>query len=189
MQCAIDWQALAITGDGEIRFYKSGTAGPGFAYGVNLGQTCGWGAAKALKSLSAIPAERRSPLVQRAVETVVEFFLIRDLAEADYPYTERVSSTWFRFGFPLSYWTNVLESAALLADLGYGSDLRLAHAIEFIAEKQDDQGWWGQENSLNGKMWVDIEKKGEPSKWVTLQALRFLKKAGAPTHECGPFFI
>ena len=26
-------------------------------------------------------------------------------------------------------------------------------------------------------MWVDIEKKGQPSKWVTLRALRVLKAA------------
>jgi hypothetical protein len=31
------------------------------------------------------------------------------------------------------------------------------------------------ENSLNGKMWVDIEEKKKPSKWVTLRALRALK--------------
>jgi hypothetical protein len=32
------------------------------------------------------------------------------------------------------------------------------------------------ENTLNGKMWVDIEQKGKPSKWVTLRALRVLKR-------------
>ncbi len=32
------------------------------------------------------------------------------------------------------------------------------------------------ENSLNGKMWIDIEAKGKPSMWVTLRALRILKQ-------------
>jgi hypothetical protein len=27
-------------------------------------------------------------------------------------------------------------------------------------------------------MWADIERKGKPSKWVTLRALRALKSAG-----------
>jgi hypothetical protein len=31
--------------------------------------------------------------------------------------------------------------------------------------------------SLNGKMWVDIEAKGMPSKWITLRALRMQKGA------------
>jgi len=25
------------------------------------------------------------------------------------PYSEWVSSTWFKFGFPLSYWSDILE--------------------------------------------------------------------------------
>ncbi len=32
------------------------------------------------------------------------------------------------------------------------------------------------ETSLNGKMWADIEKKGQPSKWVTLQVAQMLKR-------------
>jgi hypothetical protein len=95
---------------------------------------------------------------------------------ADYPYTKRVSSTWFKFGFPLSYWSDVLETTAVLAELGYGDDPRLANALQLILSKQDAQGRWKLENTLNGKMWADIEEKGKPSKWVTLRALRVLKR-------------
>jgi hypothetical protein len=117
--------------------------------------------------------------VQRAIEAGVEFLLSRDPAAADYPYTERVSSTWFKFGFPLSYWSDVLENTAVLVDLGYGRDPRLARALQFIQSKQDTQGRWKLENSLNGplRVWVEIEKKGKPSKWVTLRALRVLKRS------------
>jgi hypothetical protein len=177
VQAAFNWQVQAITGEGEIRYYKSGTAGPGFACGINLGQPCGWGAAKALKALSAIPIDQRTPSALRAIEVGVEFLLSRDPAVADYPYTERVSSTWFKLGFPLSYWSDVLELTSVLVDLGYGSDSRLNNAIEFILGKQNAQGRWKLENSLNGKMWVAIEKKGKPSKWVTLRALRVLKRS------------
>jgi hypothetical protein len=175
VQAALNWQTQAITSEEEIRYYNSGTAGPGFACGVNLGQPCGWGATKALKALSAIPPDQRTLSVQRAIEVGVEFLLSRDPAVADYPYTERVSSTWFKFGFPLSYWSDVLESTAVLVELGYGSDPWLANALQFILGKQDAQGRWKLENTLNGKMWVDIEKKGKPGKWVTLRALRVLK--------------
>jgi hypothetical protein len=177
VQAAFNWQVQAITGEGEIRYYKSGTAGPGFACGVNLGQPCGWGAAKALKALSAIPSNQRTPSVGHAIEIGGEFLLSRDPAEADYPYTERVSSTWFKLGFPLSYWSDVLEITSVLIDLGYGSDPRLNNAIQFILGKQNAQGRWKLENSINGKMWIDIEKKGKPSKWVTLRALRVLKRS------------
>ena len=176
LQAALDWQVQAITGQGEVRYYKSGTAGPGFACGINLGQPCGWGAVKALKALSALPPKQRTQSLQSAIDVGVEFLLSSDPAVADYPYTERVSSTWYKFGFPLSYWSDVLENTAVLVDLGYGRDPRLANAIRFILNKQDAHGRWKLENTLNDKMWVDIEKKGQPSKWITLRALRVLKR-------------
>ena len=74
----------------------------------------------------------------------------------------------------MSYWSDVLETTAVLVDLGYGKDPRLNNAFEYILEKQDDQGRWTMEKTLNGKMWVDVEEKGRPSKWVTLRAMRAL---------------
>lgn len=179
VQVALAWQAQAITGEGAIRYYASGTSGPGFACAINGSQPCGWGAVKALKVLRMVPPQQRTPALQRAIEVGVDFLLSRDPAAADYPYTERVSSTWFKFGFPLSYWSDVLESTAVLVDLGYGRDPRLANALGFIRSKQDAQGRWKLENSLNGKMWLDLEKKGQPSKWVTLRALCVLKRSAA----------
>lgn len=102
VQAALEWQTRAIAGETPIQYYPSGTSGPGFACGINLGQPCGWGATKAMKGLLAIPPSQRSPLVQRALQIGAEFLLSRNPAVADYSYTERVSSTWFKFGFPLS---------------------------------------------------------------------------------------
>lgn len=181
VQGALDWQCRAITGAGEVQYYKSGTAGPGFACGVNSGQPCGWGATKALHGLSAIPVEQRTEAMQRAIDVGVAFLLSRDPAVADYPYTGRVSSSWHKFGFPLSYQSDMLETTAALVDLGYSGDPRLGHALQFILSKQDQQGRWRMERSLNGKMLVAIEAKGQASKWVTLRALRVLKRAGIET--------
>ena len=177
VQAALNWQVQAITGEGEIRYYQTGTSGSGFACAVNLKQPCGWGATKAMKMLGAVPSEDRTPAIRRAINVGIEFLLSRDPAAADYPCTGRVSSTWFKFGFPLSYWSDVLETTAALVELGCGSDSRLAQAFQMILSKQDAQGRWKLENSLNGKMWIDIEKKGEPSKWITLRALRVLKRS------------
>jgi hypothetical protein len=176
VQGAIDWIARAITGEGEFPYLKSGTTGPSFSCSVNLGQSCGWGANKALRALAAIPKNERSPLVDRAIAVGVEFLLSRDPAESNYPFTERVSSTWFKFGFPMSYWSDVLETTTVLVELGYGKDSRLNRAFKYILDKQDEHGRWLLENTLN-RMWVEIEKKKEPSKWVTLRALRVLYQA------------
>lgn len=177
VQAALDWQARAITGRGPIDYYRSGTNAPGFACAINQGQPCGWGAVKAMKALLSIPAKQGPAAMQQAVDVGAEFLLSRDPAVADYPYTDRVSSSWFKFGFPLSYWSDVLEVAMVLAQLGYGADPRLSNVLDYILSKQDNQGRWRLENALNGtlRVWVNIEQKGKPSKWITLRVLQMLK--------------
>lgn len=176
IQAAIKWEAEAITGEGQIKYFKSGTCGPSFTCAQNQKQPCAWGAAKALKALALVPSGQQSPTMARAVEVGAEFLLSHELAEADYPFTERINSTWFKFGFPLSYRSDILETASVLVDLGYGGDPRLVNALEFILSKQDEEGRWKMDKSLNGKMWVDIEQRGALSKWITLRALRVFKE-------------
>lgn len=45
-----------------------------------------------------------------------------------------------------------------------------------MVEKQDDQGRWLLEMGFNGRMQTNMEARGKPSKWVTLNALRVLKR-------------
>lgn len=171
---AIDWLVSAILGED----YASSTSGPGFCCAANKGQPCGWGAVKTLRALANLPAQWQSTRIKKATSMTVEFLLSRDLAKADYPYTERVNSSWFKFGFPLSYTSDVLEAALALCEAGFAHDQRLKNAIDLVVAKRAADGCWVMRRSLNGKMWADIETKGQPSKWVTLRALRVLKAAG-----------
>jgi hypothetical protein len=175
---AVDWLTGAITGDDFDWFYASGTSGPGFRCVANGGKPCAWGAVKALRALANLPTSLQTSKVKKATQVAAEFLLSHDPVKADYPYVGRVNGEWFKFGFPLSYTSDVLETSLALCDAGYARDPRLKHAIEFVLSKRDGEGRWLLKHSLNGKMWVDIEKKGKPSKWVTLRALRVLKAAG-----------
>ena len=174
VQRAVDWLAGAITGD-DFDAFNAIVPGPGFKCGANMKQPCAWGAVKALRALATVPKTWRSPRVKKATEMATAFLLSRDLSQADYPYTARVSGEWFKFGFPLSYTSDVLEALLALAQAGRGSDPRLNNAAALVLSKQDARGRWAMKHSLNGKMWADIEEKGKPSKWVTLRALRVLK--------------
>lgn len=178
VQQALAWQVHAITGEQPIGYYQSGTSGPGFACAINAGQPCAWGATKAMKALVAVPAARRTPLIQQAIEQGAQFLLRHNLAGAAYPFTGKISTAWFTLGFPLSYWSDVLETLTVLDVAGHGRDPRLAEAYQWLMSRQDQQGRWKLENSLNGKMWVDIERRGKPSKWITLRALRVVKAVG-----------
>jgi len=174
---AIDWEARAITGDADVRYYASGTSGPGFACGANGKLPCGWGAVKALRGLAAIPPRRRTAPVRRALEEGATFLLSVDPATAGYPTSTNVNSSWFKLGFPSGYVTDVLQILEVLAELGHAEDPRLANVLDLVLRKQDAEGRWRNEYAYHGKTWGDIERQGAPSKWVTLRACRVLKAA------------
>jgi hypothetical protein len=187
LQKAIDWLARSVTGESiapaeerqaAVRYLRSGNSGPGFHCSANDHLPCAWGAIKVMLALSKIPDEARSSSVQAAIDTGVEFLTSRDPAVADYPmgYSEKPNTSWFKFGFPLGYVTDVLQNLEVLTALGYGSDPRLQPALELLLSKQDERGRWKLEYTYNGKTWVDIEEKKQPSKWVTLRALRVLNR-------------
>lgn len=184
----LEWHARTVTGDGVApmnakatteKFYKSGTTGPGFGCAMNGELPCGWGAIKAVKALGRMPKSERSAVMERALEQGIEFLLGRDPAIADYPfaYGKAPSSRWFQFGFPHGYIGDFLEILEVLALAGAIHDPRLTRALQAVEDKQDSHGRWKLEHTYAGKMWIDIETKGEPSKWVTLRALRVLKAA------------
>jgi hypothetical protein len=114
----------------------------------------------------------------------VAFLLSRDPAVADYPMgwgNVRASGSWFKLGFPSAYVTDVLQVLEALSELGSGRDPRLARARDWLLAKQDERGRWRNQYAYNGKTWVDVERQGEPSRWVTLRACRVLRRmAPAP---------
>lgn len=192
LESALDWLARSATGEGlapaehrdePVRYYRSGNSGPGFCCSGNNYQPCAWGAVKAMLALSRIPRDRRTPSMEAAIEPGAGFLLSRDPAVADYPmgFSTKPSQSWFRFGYPIGYVTDVLQNLEVLTALGHGADARLASAIDLLLSQKDAAGCWSLRYTYNGKMWADVETKGRPSKWVTLRALRVLKRvAEAP---------
>lgn len=81
---------------------------------------------------------------------------------------------WLRFGFPLSYNSDALEALAALAGVGEQARPEYEPALAAVAATAEASMRWVMRNSLNGKMFADVEIKGEPSKWLTLRALRVL---------------
>ncbi len=185
LEQAFEWMARTVTGEGlapnsqrdaPVRYY-AGKCGPSFACGANNGLPCAWGAAKVMLAFGSWPAERRTPLVQRAIEQGVEFLLGVDPATASYPsgYSAKPSGNWWKFGFPVFYVTDILQIVESLAALGCVDDPRLAGALALIRNKQDAQGRWPLEYDYTDKTWVNFGAKKQPNKWVTLRALRVLQ--------------
>jgi hypothetical protein len=184
VQRAIEWEARAITGEGIDRYYASGTSGPGFACAANEKLPCAWGGIKALLGLARVPPEARTGVVERALGQGVDFLLSRDPTNADYPMgwgNTEPNGSWFKLGFPSGYVADVLQNLEVLCELGAAADPRLQHAFAWLLAKQDQLGRWRNQYAYNGKTWVDFEKQGQTSRWVTSRACRVLKMA----HEAG----
>ena len=137
--------------------------------------SCHMGVAKALKALAAIPEEKRSEDVEKKIKELAEYFLKHHVYKKSHSLNEISRRGWLKFGFPLMYQTDILEIMNIFADLKI-IDPRLDEAVKIVKSKKTEDDKWKLENSYNGKMIVDIEKKGQPSKWITLRALKVLKE-------------
>jgi hypothetical protein len=194
--------ADASNRDTNRRYFKSRNSAL-FVCANNGNLPCAWGAIKAMLALSKVPPAQRTKNMHEAIKLGVDFLLSRDPAVADYPFGRgnRPSSTWFKFYYPLRSEADLLQNLEALAALGQAENPKLANALALVISKQNQQGRWMLErtykeladtqekkvfywyhNSLRlyitGKELADIqEKKGQPSKWVTLRALRVLKAA------------
>lgn len=51
----------------------------------------------------------------------------------------------------------------------------MQEAIDLVVSKKDGQGRWTLENTFNGRSVVRVERVSEPSKWITLYALKILQ--------------
>lgn len=136
--------------------------------------TCHMSVVKALKALAEIPADDRSKDVKNTIEKGAEYLLKHHIHKRSYDLSRVSKPEWLRFGFPLMWNTDVLEILEILTKLGY-KDNRMQDAVELVISKQDNQGRWMLENTFNGRFQVSIERKGKPSKWITLKVLRVIK--------------
>ena len=84
-------------------------------------------------------------------------------------------AAWTRLAFPTWWHYDVLRGLEHLRRTGVVPDERAAEAIDLVASKQDGDGRWPLEARYPGEMPVEMdEKEGQPSRWVTLRALRVL---------------
>jgi hypothetical protein len=131
-------------------------------------------------ALARIPPDRREPPVQRALDQTIEFLESRGPRLADYPMgwgNTRADPKWSKFGFPSGYVADVLQVAEGLCEAGRADGSWVERAVGLILEGQDAQGRWTNRYAYHGKLICDIDRQGQPSKWVTLRACTVLRAA------------
>ncbi len=142
---------------------------------------------EALAAFAALPKSKRSRRIQQSISRGAEFYLERNLFEEG----EGKYLPWFRFHYPVHYFYDVLVGFDMITALGYADDPRLKPALKVLNDKRRRNGTWlldkvhpdldtGANDDLVKRVKklrpFALERPGEPSKWITLLALRAQKR-------------
>ena len=85
-------------------------------------------------------------------------------------------AAWSDFAFPTWWHYDVLRGLDYLRGAGITPDARMAEAIDLVISKRDPDGRWRLDTRYPGVMPIDLgETAGQPSRWITLRALRVLR--------------
>jgi hypothetical protein len=122
-----------------------------------------------------------------SVERGSEFYLERELHKEGKRY-----SPWYRFHYPVHYYYDLLVGLDFMTALGYSSDERLGYAISLLKKKRSTDGrWnldavnpdpespvarWDRKHPREASIPFALESPRSPSKMITLNALRVLKR-------------
>jgi hypothetical protein len=129
-----------------------------------------------LEAFSEIEESERTPEMNHAIEKGAEFLLMHRLYKADHHGYKLINRQWLKFSFPWFYGYHVLRGLEVITKLGYIEDERVKDALELLLQKRRNDGTWLLEAAPIGRMQANIEAVGKPSKWITLNALRVLKR-------------
>jgi hypothetical protein len=118
-----------------------------------------------------------------AIARGAEFYLERRLFKEGRRY-----EPWFRLHYPNHYYYDILVGLDVLTQLGFAADRRLRPALKILTDKRLRNGTWQIDRAhpdvlgpkaaqyQKGVKPLLVEQPGKPSKWLTLKALRVLKR-------------
>jgi len=149
----------------------------------------GW---EGMSAFAVYPRQKWTRSMKGAVDRGLEFYLERRLLRQGRRY-----DPWYRFHFPYHYYYDLLVGLEFVTALGRGDDPRAAGAIRLLKKMRLPDGRWLMDavhpDYLNAgrlpRWWskykdrltpFSLETVGEPSKMITLRALRVLKRLGEP---------
>jgi hypothetical protein len=109
----------------------------------------------------------------RGQEYLLERRLLRRLSTG-----ELAQPRWLYLAFPNGWHYDPLRALDHLRGAGVVPDDRMAEAIGIIESKRDADGRWPLDHAFHDELLVDLgEREDEPSRWITLRALRVLRWA------------
>ncbi|NWF86338.1 hypothetical protein HXY32_00750 [Candidatus Bathyarchaeota archaeon] len=143
---------------------------------INDKHGCFYGTICPLEALSEVKKENLTKEMKRVIEKGAEFLLKHRLFRADHHGFKIINKSWLKLSFPWFYGYNILRGLDVLTLLGYVKDERLKDAVDVLLQKRQSDSAWILESTPVGRMQANIELKDKPSKWITMIALRVLRR-------------
>ena len=105
-----------------------------------------------------------------AEEYLLERHLFRRLSTGEVP-----DPRWLQLTFPTFWRYDILRALDYFRSTGQQPDERCAEAVEIVRSARGDDGKWRLQWAMPGATHFELEDgAGEPSRWVTLKAMRVL---------------
>lgn len=110
---------------------------------------------------------------QRGEEYLLERRLIHRLSDGAVP-----QKRWLHAGFPDGWFYTLPRVLDYFRRAREAPDERMTEAFEIVESKRDAEGRWPLDRAYHDRLLVDLgETEGQPSRWITLRALRILRWA------------
>jgi hypothetical protein len=129
-------------------------------------------------TISALEALLGWPTAAQARARAEEFLLLHRLFRS-HRTGEIVKSDFTRFHFPPRWHYDVLRALDYFRAADAERDPRLQDAIDLVHARRQSGGMWPLARGYPGKVFFELEKAGEASRWNTLRALRVLRWSDA----------
>ena len=86
---------------------------------------------------------------------------------------------WLYVGFPNKWFYDVVRVLDYFRQARSEPDPRMDEALDIVESKRDAEGRWPLDHKYHERLLVDFgDEEGQPSRWITLRALRILRWAG-----------
>ena len=129
-------------------------------------KSCIRGAVKVLLAFSDLPEYWDHP----RIKDLVEYFLKREGIYPKRDKTKRVNNDMERFSFPITWAAKSFDILYALATMGYGSDMRLSRAWNYLESKCLPNGRYLLGWTPTQCPWK-VGKAGKENRWITFYAL------------------
>jgi hypothetical protein len=112
--------------------------------------------------------------IRPAMETSRQFILLHRLFRSDHT-GAIIRPDFLRFPYPFRWKYNILRALDHFVGAHAPYDGRMREALDRVAAARRPDGRWNVNGAHPGEQHFVMEKAGQPSRWITLLALRVLR--------------